>query len=76
MANKKFQKCVKAVCLENSYKTHEPVIVVQFKKTRSTPEFSYCPTYHELRMIILLLIEKYGQEAVFKELKLTVNIEK
>lgn len=72
-----FQKCVKAVTLEKGFKrAHEDVIVVQFNKTRSTPEFSYAPTYSELRAIIFLLIEKYGEEAVFKELKIGVKIEK
>lgn len=70
-----FQKCVKDITLENAYKTHEPIIVVQFKKTRTTPEFSYAPTYAELRTIIKLLIEKYDAQKVFEELKLKIILE-
>ena len=72
----KFQKCVKDVCFEKGYKTHEPLVVVQFAKTRTTPEFSWAPKYNELRAILLLLIEKYGAKKVFKELKIGVMIEK
>ena len=71
----KFQKVVKDVCLEKAYKSHEPIVVVQFKKTRSTPEFSYAPMYSELAEILRLLIEKYGAEEVFKELGLKIMLE-
>lgn len=72
----KFQTCVKDVTFEKGFKRkHEDVVVVQFNKTRSTPAFSYCPTYNELHQIILLLIQKYGAKKVFKELKIGVVIE-
>ena len=71
----KFQKVVKDVCLEKAYRSHEPIVVVQFKKTRTTPEFSYAPMYSELAEILRLLIEKYSAEEVFKELGLKIMLE-
>lgn len=70
----KFQKTVEDVCFQKAFKSHEDIVVVQFKKTKMTPAFSYAPKYSELIVIIKLLIEKYGEEKVFNDLGLKIKL--
>ena len=68
-----YQKVVEKIEFEKGYKTgkrkDDRVVVVRFRKTSSTPAFSYAPRTSEIASVIKLLFDEYGNDVVTKEFK-------